>query len=133
MPKTALFPMGSKASSSQIKVSPGLVSNGHVFLTGVTGSLADGVMPEDLEDQFRSAFAKIGSVLSEAGLGYGSIVDMTSFHVGLRDHFDLFNKVRSDYVEEPYATWTAVEISGLRREGAVVEIKIIAEVAANER
>lgn len=51
---------------------------------------------------------------------------MTTYHVGLRDHFDLFNQVRLEYLEEPYPAWTAVEVAGLRREGAIVEIRVIA-------
>ena len=37
MTKRSLFPAGSETSADQIKVSPGVVSGGHVFLTGVTG------------------------------------------------------------------------------------------------
>lgn len=124
-----LFPAGSEASASQIRVSPGIVSGDHVFLTGVTGSRADGSMPEDLHDQFRQAFEKIGLILSEAGISFGSVVEMTSYHVGLRSHFDIFNSIRSEYVQEPFPAWTAVEVAGLRRKGAVVEIRVIAATA----
>ncbi len=51
---------------------------------------------------------------------------MTTYHVGLRAHFELFDKVRLDYLPAPYPAWTAVEVAGLRREGAVVEIRAIA-------
>ncbi|MEM7056523.1 MAG: RidA family protein [Pseudomonadota bacterium] len=128
MGKRALFPEGSYASAREIKVSPGVVSGGHVFLTGMTGSRADGSMPSDLTEQFRHAFEKIGSVLREAGLGFDAIVEMTSYHVGLRGHFDTFNKIRSEYVTEPFPAWTAVEVAGLRREGAVVEIRVVAQI-----
>lgn len=122
----ALFPDGSEASAAQIKVSPGVVSGDHVFLTGMTGSRPDGSMPEDLSEQFRNAFDKIGAVLKEAGLSHTAIVEMTSYHVGLREHFDTFNRIRSEYVEEPFPAWTAVDVAGLRREGAVVEIRVVA-------
>jgi enamine deaminase RidA (YjgF/YER057c/UK114 family) len=128
MQKRALFPEGSQAAADEIKVSPGLVSGNHVFLTGVTGSAPDGSMPETDRAQFHSAFEKIGKVLAEAGLGFDAIVEMTTYHVGLRDHFDLFSAVRADYVQKPYPAWTAVEVAGLRREGAVVEIRVIAEI-----
>lgn len=124
--KRALFPKGSEAAAARMKLSPGIVSGHHVFLTGMTGSGADGSMPDDLETQFRQAFEKIGLVLREAGLSFGSIVEMTTYHVGLSEHFDRFNAVRSDYVEEPFPAWTAVEVAGLRRKGAVVEIRVVA-------
>lgn len=128
--KTAIFPPGSKNQAAQVKVSPGIISGHHVFLTGTTGSLPDGSMPETAEDQFRSAFNKIGSVLSEANLAYDSIVEMTSYHVGIHDHFELFNEIRCEYVSDPFPAWTAVEVAGLRRAGAIVEIRIIASLAS---
>jgi len=126
MSRTALFPPGSQPQAQAIKVSPALVSHGHVFLTGVTGSLPDGHMPSDPEAQFRSVFAKIGAVLAEAGLGHAAIVEMTSYHLDLKAHFDMFNAVRADHVRDPFPAWTAVEVAGLRREGALVEVRIIA-------
>ena len=126
----ALYPAGSQTSANAIKVSPGVVSDNHLFVTGMTGSRADGTMPDDLEEQFRNAFNKIGMVLSEAGLGFDSIVEMTSYHLGINDHFDLFNSVRSEFVSQPYPAWTAIEVAGLRRPGAVVEIRVVAEIGS---
>lgn len=130
MTRKALFPAGGRAAADRLKLSPGIVSGTHVFLTGMTGSSPDGTMPASPEAQFRQAFEKIGAVLAEAGLGFDAIVEMTSYHVGLRDHFDRFSAIRADYLEDPYPAWTAVEVAGLRREGALVEIR---EVAALER
>ncbi len=124
-----LFPEGSETSAFQIKVSPGVLSGGHIFLTGMTGSRADGSMPLDLDEQFRQAFKKIDLVLREAGVSFESIVEMTSYHVGLQSHFDIFNSIRSEFVQDPFPAWTAVEVAGLRREGAVVEIRVVAAAA----
>jgi enamine deaminase RidA (YjgF/YER057c/UK114 family) len=121
-----LFPPGSKTVADPLQLSPGLLSGGHVFLSGVTGSGPDGAMPATVEAQFHQVFAKIGAVLHEAGLGHEAIVEMTSYHVGLRDHFDLFCAVRSTYLRPPYPAWTAVEVAGLRRDGALVEVRVIA-------
>ena len=129
MTKKALFPPGSEGQATQIRVSPGIISGNHVFLTGVTGSLPDGSMPEAAEDQFRSAFDKIGSVLAEAGLSHDAIVEMTTYHVRIHEHFDLFNEIRCEYVSEPFPAWTAVEVASLRRTGAIVEIRVIANCA----
>ncbi len=126
MTKRAIVPAEVRAAAEQLKMSPAILSGHHLFLTGVTGSNAQGHMPEDQADQMRSAFDKIGLVLREAGLGFRSIVEMTSYHVGLRGHFDLFDQVRLEYLQEPYPAWTAVEVAGLRRQGAIVEIRAIA-------
>lgn len=129
MKKTAIFPPGSQAAATEIKVSPGIISGDHVFLTGVTGSLADGTMPMDTVDQIRNAFVKIGAVLNEAGLSHAAIVEMTSYHVGIHDHFDIFNQIRCEFVCDPFPAWTAVEVAGLRRAGAIVEIRVIARIS----
>ncbi len=113
-------------------MSPAIVSGDHVFLTGVTGAGPDGVMPDDLETQFRAVFDKIVFLLDQAGLSPRAVVEMTSYHVGLRDHFDLFSAVRADYVGDPYPAWTAVEVAGLRRPGACVEVRVVANAAVTK-
>ncbi|MEH6524068.1 RidA family protein [Sulfitobacter sp.] len=123
----AIYPNGSKPSAQDLRLSPGVVSRGHIFVTGMTGSLQDGTMPDDPATQFHAAFDKIRSVLVAAGTDTYAIVEMTSYHVGIHDHFDLFNEVRCKYVCDPFPAWTAVEVAGLRRQGALVEVRVIAE------
>lgn len=126
MTRRAIVPPEFRAAAEQLKMSPAILSGTHLFLTGVTGSDKDGRVSEDPATQIRHAFEKIDAVLRVAGLTSRAIVEMTSYHVGLRDHFDLFDALRLDYVGEPYPAWTAVEVAGLRREGAIVEIRVIA-------
>lgn len=110
------------------KMSPGLISGQHVFFTGFTGADAEGNLPDDPEAQMRNAFEKIGFVLREADMDFGSLVEMTTYHVGLRDHLDLFKFVRAEFVREPYPAWTAIEVAGFVREGAIIEIRVIAAI-----
>lgn len=123
----AIVPKGMEALYHDVKMSSALVSGDHVYLTGVTGAAPDGSMPSDPEQQFRNAFEKIAFFLGEAGVTCAHIAEMTSYHVGLRDHFDLFSAVRAEYVSDPYPAWTAVEVAGIRREGAIVEIRVVAQ------
>ena len=53
---------------------------------------------------------------------------MTTNHIGLRGHFELFQSVRINYFKKPYPAWTAVEVVvvGLRREDTVVKVNLIA-------
>lgn len=107
-------------------MSPGHLSGDHVFLTGFTGTAADGTLSDDPETQMRHAFEKIGYVLRDAGLDFGALVEMTTYHIGLKEHLDLFKSVRAEYVTEPYPAWTAIEVAGFVRDGAVIEIRAIA-------
>lgn len=72
------------------------------------------------------ALAKIDLVVADAGLDRSAIVEMTSYHVGLQDHLDVFKKMRDQYVVEPYPAWTAIEFSGFVTPGAIVEIRVVA-------
>lgn len=105
-----------------------MVSGQHVFFSGFTGVSADGSLSRDPEIQMKNAFEKIGFVLRDANFDFGSLVEMTTSHVGLREHLDLFKSVRAQYVKEPYPAWTAIEVTGFVREGAVIEIRVIAAI-----
>ena len=126
MTKTAVIPDDLRSFYEDWRMSPGLACDGFVFLTGFTGADQQGVLPEDPEAQMRRAFEKVGSVLRAAGLGFDAIVEMTTYHVGLRDHLEVFKRVRAEYVVEPFPAWTAIEVAGFVREGAVIEIRVIA-------
>lgn len=110
-----IIPPQFRMAAEQLKLSPALVSGNHVFMTGVTGAGADGQMPDHPETQIRNVFDKIGLVLHQAELTFGAVVEMTSYHVGIAGHFDLFAEIRAEYVQQPYPAWTAVEVAGLRR------------------
>ena len=126
MPRRALIPPELRAACAAAGMSPGILSGQHVFLTGVTGVGADGGMPNTDDAQFEACFAKIASVLAQAELDLSHIVEMTSYHVGLRAHFAAFDAIRLAHLRAPYPAWTAVEVAGLRRPGAVVEIRVVA-------
>jgi len=132
MSKRAIIPAKARPMAEKLRMSPGILSHDFLFMTGVTGSDETGAMPLDPSDQFTSVFAKIESVLQEAGLSFVNIVEMTSYHVGLREHFDVFDRIRQSVCAEPYPAWTAVEVAGLRREGALVEVRVIAHTGQRE-
>jgi len=107
-------------------MSPALVCNGFAFFTGFTGAQADGSISPDTGEQIRQAFKKVNDVLQAGDMSFAHVVEMTTYHIGLRDHLDLFKSVRDEYVQEPFPAWTAIEVNGFVREGAIVEIRVIA-------
>ncbi|QBF33498.1 Rid family hydrolase [Thalassococcus sp. S3] len=109
-------------------MSPGLISNGHLFLTGFNGCPLEGPPSPDAATQIDTAFEAVQMVLAEAGLGFGDIVDMTSFHVGLADHLELFKAARAKRLTRPYPAWTAIEVAGFATPGVIVELKVVAQV-----
>lgn len=132
MRKRAIIPHETAAASRKLQLSPAMWSRGHLFLTGVTGSLPDGTMPEDPNTQFRSVFKKIRELLEEANTDTSAIVEMTSYHIDIETYFDRFADARAAYVRAPYPAWTAIGVAALRRPGALVEVRVIAEAPEPE-
>ena len=126
MPMEPIIPAKMQSYYDDWRMSPGLACNGFVFMTGFTGSGPDGVLSLDPEDQIREAFSQVGSVLAEAGMDFGHVVEMTTYHVGLQGHLDLFRAIRAERVKEPYPAWTAIEVAGFVTEGVIIGIRVIA-------
>jgi enamine deaminase RidA (YjgF/YER057c/UK114 family) len=108
------------------KMSPALFSGDFLFLTGMTGAGPGGIVDPDPVTQIKLAFARVDTVLKHAGLSFGCVVEMTSYHVGIRDHIDSFRDIRAGYVTAPYPAWTAIEVSGFVTPGTICELRIIA-------
>ena len=125
MPKS-IVPEGLEGYIEDWKMSPGLEHNGMIFMTGFTGTAADGSLSSSPTDQIEDAFAKVRKVLERAGLGFEHLLEMTSYHVGLHDHLEAFKQIRARYVVEPYPAWTAIEVAGFVTDGVVVELRCIA-------
>ncbi len=82
----------------------------------------------DPEAQFARAFERVGHVLAQAGVGFGDVVEITTFHVGLQQHLGAFARVKDRFLEGPYPAWTAIGISELAFPGALVEIRATARL-----
>jgi enamine deaminase RidA (YjgF/YER057c/UK114 family) len=110
----------------KFQYSSAVKAGGLVFVAGQIGLNPDGSMPEKPEHQFVNAFERLKLVLEEAGCGMNDLVELVSYHVGLSTHLAEFAKVKSQYVPEPFPTWTILDIVGLARPGLIIEIKAVA-------
>jgi enamine deaminase RidA (YjgF/YER057c/UK114 family) len=106
--------------------SPVLISGDFAFFSGQTGTNADGTLSPDPEQQFRDAFNFLAANLSAAELCFHDVVEMTTYHVDLRQHLASFIKVKDEHIHPPYPAWTAIGISELITPGTLVEIRVIA-------
>ncbi|MFQ6549609.1 Rid family hydrolase [Aestuariibius sp. 2305UL40-4] len=133
MTRRALLPPAMKDMARNWRMSPGLVSGDHVFLTGFNGCAADGTVSPDPATQIETAFASVAEVLAEAGLTLRDTVEMTSYHVGLQDHLALFREIRARHLgphdpAHPDPAWTAIEVAGFATPGVIVELRVIARL-----
>jgi len=119
MIKALISPAKFVKASVETGMSPGIMSGNFLCITGMAGGDLNGNMPDDPAEQFQNAFDKIGMILEDASLDFDAVVEMTSYHIGLRKHFETFDAMRREVFDEPFPAWTAVEVAGLRREGAL--------------
>ena len=87
------------------------------------------MFPGDPEEQLRGAFRNIASTLAEAGASWSDVVEINSFHVGLRSQADFLLSVAAEFLKEPFPAWTPVGVTELWPPEAVVEIRRVAVVA----
>jgi enamine deaminase RidA (YjgF/YER057c/UK114 family) len=113
------------------QLSPGIDTSDFVFFSGITGTRPDLSVAIDPEQQFRDVFRFARLNLEAAGLTFDDVVEMTTYHVGLRAHLDAFMRVKHEFVHEPYPAWTAIGVTELITEGTLVEIRMIARRSAS--
>ncbi|MCG8694114.1 MAG: RidA family protein [Minwuiales bacterium] len=124
--KTPLAPPAFAHFIEDWHFSPVLDTGAFVFFSGITGAHADLSIAADPETQIRDVFEFLQQHLAVADLSFDDVVEMTSYHVGLREHLPVFIKVKDLYVTAPYPAWTAIGVSELITEGTIVEIRAIA-------
>jgi enamine deaminase RidA (YjgF/YER057c/UK114 family) len=125
MSREIILPESSRGAYDTYHFAPGVRVGELVILSGQIGTGADGSIPTDAADEFRSAWKAVGQVLNAAGLDYRHIVEYTTFHVGLREHLATFMKVRDEFIQAPWPAWTAIGVSELAVPGARVEIRVM--------
>jgi 2-iminobutanoate/2-iminopropanoate deaminase len=99
-----------------------------VFTAGMVGvDPTTGIVPDDLETEFRLIFSNLADVLREMGSSFERVVEQTSFLVGDQAVYDLFQQVRGEvFADRPPAS-TSVFVQGLLA-GAHCEVKLVATV-----
>ena len=106
---------------------PAAVRSGEVLrLTGHTGDRVDGTFSDDSEDQTRQTFENVASTLSEAGLQWSDVVEITTYRVGLRAQAEVALRVAAEFLHPPYPAWTDVGITELFEPEALFEMSCVA-------
>ncbi len=102
-------------------------SRGLLFLSGVTGTGADGRVAEDPGEQSEQLFRHLRQCLNAARASLDDLVEITTYHVDLHTYLQAFTRVKDAYLPGPYPAWSAIGVSQLITPGALVELRAIAE------
>ena len=82
----------------------------------------------DMEAQARHVFGQMGELLREAGATFANVVKITTFVTDMSKYGD-FAKIRGEvFGGASYPASATVEVSGLVRDGLLVEVEAIAVV-----
>lgn len=99
-----------------------------VFCAGQIGRTANLEVVEDPEEQFIACWKNLEDVLRAAGCSFHDVVEMTSYHVRMSEHKDLFRTVKNRVFPRGTCAWTRIGVSELAHPCLLVEVKAIAVV-----
>jgi enamine deaminase RidA (YjgF/YER057c/UK114 family) len=105
---------------------PGVtLAGGFAFISGQIGVEEDGSVSNSPETQVARAFANLAEIIKAIPASPRDIVDITTYHVGLREHLALVTKEKNKFFGDWNPAWTAIGITELAFEGLILEVRAI--------
>jgi enamine deaminase RidA (YjgF/YER057c/UK114 family) len=97
-----------------------------LYCAGQIGRTPELEVIDDPEQQFIACWENLRTVLAEAGCTFDDVVEMTTFHVAMSEHMDIFREVKDRLFPRGSCAWTAIGVSELALPGLLLEIKCVA-------
>ncbi len=103
-------------------------AGGLLFLSGI-GPRRPGTneIPQAFEEQCKSVFENVRTVLEDAGARFEDLVDVTVFLTDMKRDFATYNRVYAEYFAAARPCRTTVEVGALPT-AISIELKCIAEI-----
>ena len=108
--------------SQAVKCGSTVYVSGQIPLDPATGQLVAG----DMDTQIRRVFDNLQAIVTAAGGTFSQVAKVNVFLLDL-GHFQLVNKVMSEYFREPYPARAAIGVAALPK-AAQVEIDCVVEL-----
>ena len=96
-----------------------------IYLAGQLGVAPDGTLGKDIRSQTELVWTNIRNVLAAAGMELTDIVKMNHYLVRKEDTGP-YREVRGKFLGEHKPAGTMLIISALAREGALLEVEVVA-------
>lgn len=125
--RTAVSP--ASGWTDKLTYSAGVRAGGLLFLSGMTASGPDGrvACEGDMAGQARYIYLeKMLPVLRAAGLGFGDVVETVDYVTTFEGYEKTAQVRREIFGGAPFPAATGVQVAGLIRRGALIEIRAIA-------
>src|SRR5690606_8962911 len=88
-----------------------------LYCAGQIGRTPELEVIDDPEQQFIACWENLRTVLAEAGCTFDDVVEMTTFHVAMSEHMDIFREVKDRLFPRGSCAWTAIGVSELALPG----------------
>ncbi|EKT62716.1 endoribonuclease L-PSP [Providencia burhodogranariea DSM 19968] len=105
---------------------PAVMVGNTVYCAGQVGRTEDLNVILDPKAQFIACWENLRIVLEAAGCSFQDVVEMTTYHVDMKKHMDIFRDVKDTTFPRGHCAWTCIGVSELAHSGLLVEIKCIA-------
>ena len=104
-----------------------------VYIAGQLGIDRDGKLEADFRRQAVQTFENLKNALAAVGAGFKDVVKLNNYLIDLK-HLPVFREVRDSYLAaQDRPASTTIAISGLAREGALLEVEAVAILGAAAR
>ncbi|MBF6316178.1 RidA family protein [Nocardia cyriacigeorgica] len=109
------------------KISQAIKANGMIHVSGQAGIDERGrTVSDDFLTQGRQAFANVGRVLAQAGVGFEDVVKVGIFVTDMAANLDKVVQLRGEFLTEPFPADTLLEVSGLAQPDWQIEVEVTA-------
>ena len=122
-----LYPHARKVGDLLFLSGVGPRRSGQIEIPGVTLNDSGEIENYDIEAQCHSVFKNVQIILKDSGSSWDKLVDITVFLTNMKDDFEKYNQIYSEYFNEYQPCRTTVEISSLPTPIAI-ELKCIATI-----
>ncbi len=121
--KKAVVPEGLNTSGPY---SPGIISNGFLFIAGQVGRNAEGKTGATIEEQTHYVIENMRTILQAAGCDLKDVVK-TTVYITKQEYFKAYNSIYMEYFPEPRPARATV-IASLVDDSFLIEIEAIAKL-----
>ncbi len=105
---------------------PAVRAHGLLFIAGQIGRHPDGTPGKTAEEQTELALHRIEEILRLENLALTDLVDVTSYHVDIRDNMPGFLTAKQRLITAPYPAWSIIGVNGLASPDLLIEIRAVA-------
>ncbi|TGR65578.1 RidA family protein [bacterium M00.F.Ca.ET.194.01.1.1] len=126
MDREIIIPDEMQEIVSRAGYAPAVKVGDTIYVVGQVGRTKDLDIIHDPSKQFRAMWDNLRIVLEAAHCTFDDIVEMTSYHVEMSKHMDVFRTVKNEVFPKGTYAWTRIGVSELAHQGLLAEVKCVA-------